>query len=496
MLKQAPTLPTSVRINLDDPGALKRNKKESKKEENQEKKEKKKHLKALNKVLDKRLDSLNDVTAKNNRRRNLRESLLRLEEENVIDLQGADALTKHTLDSNLVKNVLSDYASESTDYPVDQAIDNSGVDSSMVKSYAASLAAQHTDYPVDQVIRNGVDSSLVVSTVNAYTGNNYTKLAQFTIYKDSVGVLLTNDSLRNEFVMSLAGDNNYYRDAQLAQNGNLDSLAFARASGGMSPEDYFISKFMTDEQLTAFQAGKMTKEELMPSMEKYFSEYGINPEQLDFENQQAFNDKVAELAKAKYEDHFANNNDALVKAKTSLEVIKKKRSFKDFLDYFVDQETELLKEKKMKERISIGGYLSLQRGKPNLLDLSPTIAYRATGKVTVGLGGIYRKSFGKKKQFANSLSENVVGYKGFVDYLFIMGLYFHMEFESLRTNVRTTDDNMRKEWVDGYLFGLGRDFRVYNFLAGSAQILYNFNYQSGKTPYASPWQFRFGFKYQ
>ena len=429
-----PAIPTEAKIDLSDPNAFKGLDKKSKKKLKKARKNEKNRLKALNKKLDFQLDSLNALREKEGRKRALRNNLVRLKDldgMNIPHKEKAKKMARYKKDSNQVKSLLKEYADENS-------------------------------------------------------GGQYSRISRFAIYKDSVRVIMNNDSIRNEFIKSLAAN----QAGLEGDSSRLDSF---------TGEEFLASKILSAEQMEAYRAGQMTKEDLVPNMDRYFEEYGIDPENLDYNQKEKIRTKAQELSYQNYVNHFAGNEDKLQKAQAGITAARKKKGFQEILQIFFDQQQESVKDKPLRKRFSLGGYLQYQRGKPDLLDVSPTIDYQVTGRITTGFGLTYRQALGKEPANSNQsqrIAEDVFGYRNYLEYDFLWGIYFHGEFESLKTKIpNQVGDGFRRERVNSFLFGIGKDFKITKGIRGSSQILYNFSHDPGRTPYPKPWQFRFGFKY-
>lgn len=191
-----------------------------------------------------------------------------------------------------------------------------------------------------------------------------------------------------------------------------------------------------------------------------------------------------------FEKHFAGQAKALARAKHEIDVIKKKHTLRDYLKYLFDQDMESFENTSLVKRFSLSGYLQISGQKPVLLDYSPAIAYKATGKMSIGVGVSGRAKLSK----GQSDEEDLLAYRSFWEYDFLKKMYLHMEYE--RTGLMTTNPNTdisRREWSRRWLLGIGRDFKHRSGIKGSLLVLFNFNH-SKKGPHGQIIQVRYGLK--
>ncbi|MEQ6120498.1 hypothetical protein AAOP42_13290 [Reichenbachiella sp. MALMAid0571] len=215
----------------------------------------------------------------------------------------------------------------------------------------------------------------------------------------------------------------------------------------------------------------------------------IPGKKMEFEERIKDSDLLEETL-SDHEDHFLGKSKALVVARKELEVIKKKHTLRDYLKYLFDQDMESINENTLVQRFTIAGYIQIGGHKPLLIDYSPSIAYKLTGKASVGFGVNGRAKIGE----GSSKEEDLVGYRSFLEYALLKKIYLHGEYE--RTGVVDKDanaDQSARVWSQRWLLGLGKDFKHRSGINGSLLILYNFN-RSKTDPHSQTFQVRYGIK--
>jgi hypothetical protein len=162
----------------------------------------------------------------------------------------------------------------------------------------------------------------------------------------------------------------------------------------------------------------------------------------------------------------------------------------------IADDEENVRDLPSRERIYVGGYIGLQIGTITAIVVSPTVAYRFTNRLTMGVGGTYQyyrdRGWGVSPEF--SASTNIFGGSVFARYNITRQIFAHTEFEAL---------NLDSQMGFGTGSSLDGRFWEYNYFAGGGyrtplgpraylnlMILYNFNSES-VVHYQNP-VFRFG----
>ncbi|MFW5777582.1 MAG: hypothetical protein ACOCW7_00285 [Bacteroidota bacterium] len=159
-----------------------------------------------------------------------------------------------------------------------------------------------------------------------------------------------------------------------------------------------------------------------------------------------------------------------------------------------------VKDMSTKERIIFGGYLGLQIG--NLVtsvNVSPTIGYLITNRLTAGLGGTYQyyrdRGWGSSVDF--STSTHIYGGSAYARYLIFRQFFTHVEFEALNLDSQMgfspatgAPSNNERYWEYNYFAGGGYRAPLGPKVFLNLMVLYNFN-TSSVVYYQNP-VFRFG----
>lgn len=158
------------------------------------------------------------------------------------------------------------------------------------------------------------------------------------------------------------------------------------------------------------------------------------------------------------------------------------------------------------QRLRIGGGISNFRfGNPFSLGVSPVIAYQASERLVLGIGGTY--IYTRYKAYTNTgatvpyQTYNQYGGRAFVMYEFIpsilSNLYLHGELET--TTVQATDNQSGRKTSYGLtspLVGLTYSQPISRLFSVNITALYNLNYQNNaqaQAIYNSPFVFRIAF---
>ena len=151
-------------------------------------------------------------------------------------------------------------------------------------------------------------------------------------------------------------------------------------------------------------------------------------------------------------------------------------------------------EKKFSEKIGKrwvwGGNFSVIF-KPVLVNVSPTLGYRLSEKITtgVGIGGIYNRvpysdSTINKTVFTGSVFTKLTMWKI---------LNAQVEYELMQSNVKNSETGIKRSKIlHNPLAGGGLKLPIFQNVSLQLTLLYNFNYNKEFSPYPSPWIFRMG----
>lgn len=151
-----------------------------------------------------------------------------------------------------------------------------------------------------------------------------------------------------------------------------------------------------------------------------------------------------------------------------------------------------------KQRLVYGGGFGLQFGNITLLDISPSIGYRLTDRLTLGAGISYK--YNRVRDYTQDLTtgkwydytSNVYGGSIWARYYLLQNIFAHAEIEQLQidykyTSISTTIPTLVKNGVGVNSVLVGGGFRqpVGGRVFFNILILFNLN-ESDFTPYSNP----------
>lgn len=146
------------------------------------------------------------------------------------------------------------------------------------------------------------------------------------------------------------------------------------------------------------------------------------------------------------------------------------------------------------KRLKLGGTFQFHSMKNGLqLDVSPSLAYQLNKDFLIGLGATYRASFGERKE--SDIPVSVYGGRLYSQHKLFKGFLLHAETEflSVESTIPNSEKVMTKQ-TQGFLAGLGKEFKFIKGLSASTLWLYHFNHTK-TSAYKSPWVFRLGFSF-
>lgn len=156
------------------------------------------------------------------------------------------------------------------------------------------------------------------------------------------------------------------------------------------------------------------------------------------------------------------------------------------------------KWRKFVKKLTFGGNFGAQFGQVTFVDLSPLVGYRATDKLTVGIGGTYNLlDFRYTDQYGTKYREtyHVYGGRTFGQFAFYKNLFAHAEYEALNVPDRRTN-YAERAWMTTPLIGGGYRSQIGRRSYFNITALYNLNFERNSDIfpiYASPLVLRVGF---
>ncbi len=215
-------------------------------------------------------------------------------------------------------------------------------------------------------------------------------------------------------------------------------------------------------------------------------------------------------------DYLAQHAEELNAAQDKLTKLKKKFGGLESINNIPNKKQNPLKGKTFGERLILGGNFQIYKGKPFGLDISPQLAYKLTPKFRLGIGGVYRTSFGNDDISLSPTSQSggpaqshgngparphgrersAYGFSAYLAHDVYKSFYAHGEFEKLHNRQQEAPDEKTKpqgNWHERAYLGIGKTYHISQKVKGNIMILYNV--LNDKTnPYRKPWNVRFGFQ--
>ncbi len=157
----------------------------------------------------------------------------------------------------------------------------------------------------------------------------------------------------------------------------------------------------------------------------------------------------------------------------------------------VDEQPSL-SELKFKQRLVYGGNLGLTFGQHTSINVSPKLGYRLNKRWIAGIGGTY--SYLRIESRRGVYEDQIYGGEIFTNYRFYRNFIAVGKFELINVRTRPSHfQNFKRRWQPGSFIGIGYRQGVGGKVAFDIQLLYNFSYRSGISPYENPYLFNFNF---
>ncbi|RYD80211.1 MAG: hypothetical protein EOP53_08405 [Sphingobacteriales bacterium] len=154
--------------------------------------------------------------------------------------------------------------------------------------------------------------------------------------------------------------------------------------------------------------------------------------------------------------------------------------------------------RKFIKKLTFGGNFGAQFGQVTFVDISPMVGYRATEKLTVGLGATYNYlDFRYTDQYGTKYREsyNIYGGRLYGQYVIYNGLFAHAEYEGLNVPDRRTNYTERA-WMTSPLIGGGYRSQIGKRSYINITALYHLKFAQNQDIfplYGSPLILRVGF---
>lgn len=167
-------------------------------------------------------------------------------------------------------------------------------------------------------------------------------------------------------------------------------------------------------------------------------------------------------------------------------------------DSLPKRRTNSMRNKSFYQRLLPGATLQVYNKENIIIDGGLQIGYRFTGRLTGGIGGVYRIGISEEYEYYVR-SMNVYGGRIYSDWMIKKGFFIHGEFEALKVKVDPhVQQNVAKEDLDDHAYngygGIGKQFNISRRVKGSVLGLYRFELD-GYMPEFSKINVRLGFHY-
>ena len=218
-------------------------------------------------------------------------------------------------------------------------------------------------------------------------------------------------------------------------------------------------------------------------------------------DEESMKEMVIEKAQEEAIDHFAGQEQVLNDAMQKIAKYKQKYSSVESLQSLAKKPHNPMKGKSLIERVVPGINFQVLKKNDLLIDFNPYAGYRFTGMLTMGGGWNYRLAYNEKLNGFNSAAK-IYGPRVYGEFNITKGFIGHASIEIMNTNVPaiigygpTPIDPEMREWVSGAFLGLKREYKLFNGVRGTVQILYKLYDPEYKYPYADQINTRFGFEF-
>ena len=224
--------------------------------------------------------------------------------------------------------------------------------------------------------------------------------------------------------------------------------------------------------------------------------HGEVPGAIPKSTQKLITEQMNEASQLKY-NHFSQKEQQLQEAHKSLRKMRRK--------YIKVENTKTMKGAKkasslkgtpLRKRLYTGGNVMIIPGLITMADCSPQIGFRINKRWDAGIQGKMRMLLQREAPYISRDDQQVAGYTLFSEYKFIKNFFLHSSWERLNRiprKVPGVHETSGSEWVDNAFIGLGKQYRINDFIKGTFTFKYNFFHQISAT-YPRAWVVDFGFQ--
>ncbi len=206
-------------------------------------------------------------------------------------------------------------------------------------------------------------------------------------------------------------------------------------------------------------------------------------------------EELANMTPEKVVGPLLGKDNLVENAHTNMWTLKQKYSkVQNSNDLSTAVKSNSLQGSSFNKRLKLGGTFQFHPMKNGLqLDVSPSLAYQLNKDFLIGLGATYRASFGERKE--SDIPVSVYGGRLYSQHKLYKGFLLHAETEflSVESAIPNSEKVLTKQ-TQGFLAGLGKEFKFIKGLSASTLWLYHFNHTK-TSAYKSPWVFRLGLSF-
>jgi hypothetical protein len=148
------------------------------------------------------------------------------------------------------------------------------------------------------------------------------------------------------------------------------------------------------------------------------------------------------------------------------------------------------------ERFVPGVTVQVQKGRAWLIDVNPTLRFRARSILSTGLGYNYRLARDTHGKY--QLSEGIRSIRSFTEFSIRKGLHLRADVERMNAFVplvHNQPDIGKRKNVWSFMAGVRKDFSLSSHVLGNVQFMYNLYDPHKESPYLNRFNVRFGFEF-
>lgn len=155
------------------------------------------------------------------------------------------------------------------------------------------------------------------------------------------------------------------------------------------------------------------------------------------------------------------------------------------------EEDQGLSEKDFSDRLVYGGDLGLSFGNTTSIRISPKIGYRVNKKWIAGVGGTY--NYISINNPGLKFQDHIYGGMLFTNYRLFSNILAvsRVELMNVRNRTSNTFSDEVRVWQPGTMVGAGYRQGTGGKVVFDMNILHNFSYRPGVSPYSSAWVIQF-----